>query len=57
MLALTAIALLPAAVASHFFGGWDRLPPVAQWAIIGIGLACTVAVVYLILTAESEEGP
>jgi hypothetical protein len=57
ILMLTAIALLPAAVAGQMLGGWDRLPPAAQWAIIGIGLACTVAVVYLILTAESEEGP
>lgn len=57
MLVLTAIALLPAAVASRIFGGWDRFPAVTQWATIGIGLACTAAVVYLILTSESDEGP
>jgi flagellar biosynthesis/type III secretory pathway M-ring protein FliF/YscJ len=54
---LTAVALLPAAVVGRVFGGWDRIPPVAQWAVIGIGAACTAVVVYLIFTAESEEGP
>lgn len=56
-LVLSAIALLPAAAVGSVFGSWDRTPPVAQWAVIGIGLACTAAVVYLIFTAESEEGP
>lgn len=56
-LALAALALLPAAAVGRVFGGWDRIPPVGQWAVIGIGAACTIAVVYLIITSESEEGP
>ncbi|HEU4649662.1 MAG TPA: hypothetical protein VFS33_11420 [Gemmatimonadales bacterium] len=56
-LALTALALLPAAAVGRVFDGWDRMPPIAQWAVIGIGAACTIAVVYLIFTSESEEGP
>jgi hypothetical protein len=51
---LIAIALLPAA-AGQLFGGWDRLAQAMQWAIIAIGAGCTVAVVYLMLTSDSDE--